>query len=230
MNYLTSKFSACKISLVFLISLLSSTSFSTSAHSQGLSAEEIQQQLSRPKTRSMRNLTVEKAPETITTTVAPNSEITPSKPVVEMPPAIPQTATTEISSSPLLNLTPTAQTTQPKLEEERIQVSLQIKFDFNSSKISSVSDLQVAALAKALKSKDLDHQRFMVEGHTDAKGKPDYNRRLSQDRADSVTSKLVLLGIERSRLSSIGLGSSRPLSGMSSFSDENRRVVIVAND
>ena len=50
-----------------------------------------------------------------------------------------------------------------------------------------------------------------VEGHTDATGPEAYNQGLSERRAASVRKYLVEGGIAASRLTSAGLGESRPI-------------------
>lgn len=50
-----------------------------------------------------------------------------------------------------------------------------------------------------------------IHSHTDSKGKKDYNRVLSQKRAESVVDYLVQNGIERSRLTAKGFGDTMPI-------------------
>jgi outer membrane protein OmpA-like peptidoglycan-associated protein len=54
---------------------------------------------------------------------------------------------------------------------------------------------------------------FMVriEGHTDSHGKPVYNKKLSQKRADSVKAYLTEHGAEPSRLIAVGYGEEAPI-------------------
>ncbi|MCB1861240.1 MAG: OmpA family protein [Gammaproteobacteria bacterium] len=54
--------------------------------------------------------------------------------------------------------------------------------------------------------------RLLVKGHTGLRGDDAANRRLSQERADSVTRYLmVTYGLDANRIQSLGYGSSRPL-------------------
>ncbi|MGE5616298.1 MAG: OmpA family protein [Bacillota bacterium] len=71
-----------------------------------------------------------------------------------------------------------------------------------------------------------------IGGHTDNVGKPDYNRKLSAERADAVRAWLVAHGVGAGRLTSRGYGDSSPV--VPNDSDENRarnrRVELKRND
>jgi len=56
-------------------------------------------------------------------------------------------------------------------------------------------------------------ETFVVEigGHTDSRGADDYNRQLSQDRADAVRNYLVSKGVPEDNLVSVGYGETQPL-------------------
>jgi OmpA-OmpF porin, OOP family len=125
------------------------------------------------------------------------------------------------------NLTVDVATAQEVAVAEKASLSLQIQFDFNSASVKAESKESLANLATAMQSKDLLEAKFVIEGHTDAKGKQDYNQRLSQHRADSVREFLVSKGVDGVRLSTAGKGSSDPANTADPLSAENRRVKIV---
>ena len=77
-----------------------------------------------------------------------------------------------------------------------------------------------------MRSERLSALRFRVEGHTDAKGNPAYNLRLSQRRADSVIGHLTAAGVERTRLNAEGRGATELLRPDAPNAIENRRVRI----
>lgn len=72
--------------------------------------------------------------------------------------------------------------------------------------------------------------RAEVAGHTDDRGAADYNRSLSQKRADSVRSYLVSKGVDSSRLTARGYGEDSPIADnkTSQGRAQNRRVELRA--
>ena len=112
----------------------------------------------------------------------------------------------------------------------RPSLSLLIQFDFNSARVRPESQQALSNLAKALSSPELVESRFAVEGHTDAKGRAEYNLKLSQDRADAVRDYLLAQGIARNRLGSEGKGSNDLANKAEPYAAENRRVRIVNLD
>ncbi|MBC5764589.1 OmpA family protein [Ramlibacter albus] len=113
------------------------------------------------------------------------------------------------------------------LVPERASVSLQIHFDFDSAKVSPESTSQLEKLAEALASDQLRNYRFALEGHTDAKGRADYNQRLSERRAEAVRAVLMQRGVDGARLVASGKGASEPANPADPLAAENRRVRVV---
>jgi len=68
--------------------------------------------------------------------------------------------------------------------------------------------------------------RFLIEGHTDDRGRDAYNLNLSNERAASVRNYLTGKGISSSRLESQGFGEARPIASNKTAAgrQENRRV------
>ncbi len=77
---------------------------------------------------------------------------------------------------------------------------------------------------KVLKTVD---DAFVIEGHTDSIASESYNRRLSQQRADSVRTYLMMGGVDASRMQSVGMGESQPIASNETEAGRqmNRRVV-----
>ncbi len=118
------------------------------------------------------------------------------------------------------------QTEQPASVAQKF-VSLTIGFKFNSAEISPESADTLSALATALKSDQLASLEFMIEGHTDGKGTPDYNMKLSNQRASSVKTYLEKQGISAKRIRSQGKGDTELANVDDRFAAENRRVKII---
>ncbi len=99
-----------------------------------------------------------------------------------------------------------------------------ITFRHNSAELTVGSHATLDAAAKVL----TEHQDLRIEigGHTDNSGTPEYNRGLSQRRAEAVKAYLVKKGIADTRLTSKGYGPDKPLVPNTSKEAQakNRRV------
>lgn len=71
--------------------------------------------------------------------------------------------------------------------------------------------------------------KLSVEGHTDSDGDAEFNKNLSEQRAETVMNKLIAMGINSDRLSSSGMGEDVPITDNSSPEGKanNRRVEFV---
>jgi OmpA-OmpF porin, OOP family len=106
-------------------------------------------------------------------------------------------------------------------------VALYINFDFDKADIRPESQPIIDEVVKLLR--DNPGLSLTVEGHTDNVGTPDYNRRLSDERATSVVAALTAQGIEARRLRAAGFGQERPIAdnGTDEGRARNRRVELV---
>lgn len=107
-------------------------------------------------------------------------------------------------------------------------ISMQIQFAFNSTRIEGGSLQTMENLALALASPELQDRRFTIVGHTDGVGSAEYNQRLSQQRARSVSDFLTSRGVDAARLNTQGKGFTELLNPADPAADENRRVEIIA--
>jgi outer membrane protein OmpA-like peptidoglycan-associated protein len=105
-------------------------------------------------------------------------------------------------------------------------VNLNIPFELNSSALKPQASEQLKQLELALTSDSLAKSRFMVAGHTDAKGSAQYNKQLSLRRAQAVKQFLVAKGMDGSRLDTVGYGSEKLLNPDHPEDSSNRRVEI----
>jgi len=114
------------------------------------------------------------------------------------------------------------------IAQARPTIDLTIYFDFNSAEVGARAVPTLVELGKALTSDALKETRFLLAGHTDAKGSNAYNLRLSQRRADAIRSFLATrFGVDERRLLSVGYGEEQLKDTGNPFADENRRVQVV---
>lgn len=102
-----------------------------------------------------------------------------------------------------------------------------IDFDSDSDHIRDESKGTLDTLVTMLKSNaDL---RITVEGHTDSSSTPEHNQSLSEQRATAVKRYLAGAGIDAARLSTAGLGSTKPVASNDTALGRasNRRVELV---
>ena len=112
----------------------------------------------------------------------------------------------------------------------RPSLSMAIRFDFDSARLRPEGAAVLDRLAAALQTPELKDSRFLIEGHTDAKGAADYNLRLSQQRADEARRYLMAHGVSGQRLDAAGRGAQEPATPAAQLAAENRRVRIVNID
>lgn len=102
-----------------------------------------------------------------------------------------------------------------------------IQFDFDSASIKPESDATLGEIARLLSANP--QLTILVVGHTDAAGAFEYNRGLSQKRADAVVASLTAKGVATKRLFPVGVSFAAPIA--SNATDEgrakNRRVELV---
>jgi outer membrane protein OmpA-like peptidoglycan-associated protein len=165
--------------------------------------------------RGMRNLGVEAEPET-----PPGPDgIDPSN--IPMPPLAHPGAAAVTAPRPA----PTATVPQPAGPG---MIDLALQFEFDSDRLSAQDRATLNELAFAMRSPELAGRRFLIEGHTDSKGNPAYNLRLSRQRAQAVRALLVVQRVAPDRLRAEGKGSAEPIDPARPDAPENRRVRIIS--
>jgi outer membrane protein OmpA-like peptidoglycan-associated protein len=112
--------------------------------------------------------------------------------------------------------------------EAKPNVNLEVPFEFNSADLSPKAVTALGSLGKALQDGQLSAADILVAGHTDAKGRAEYNQTLSQRRAEAVREYLVKnFNIPAAKLIPVGYGREKLKVPAHPFADENRRVQVV---
>lgn len=108
-----------------------------------------------------------------------------------------------------------------------VRQDIQMSFDLGSAQLTEVARQKLDRFAASLRRVGT-FRAFTVEGHTDSSGGPAINRALSRARAASVVDYLASKGVDRSKLTPVGLAYDRPLPGRNAADPANRRVEIFA--
>ena len=130
-----------------------------------------------------------------------------------------------------LMLQPKPKNASVEVGKDQITIKQQIQFGLNSAVILPESFGLMTELADTL-IRTPRIKRVEVQGHTDNQGPDDYNKMLSQQRADAVRQWLVQHGVTGDRLVAVGYGASQPLvpNVTEALRAKNRRVQFLIKD
>ncbi len=107
-----------------------------------------------------------------------------------------------------------------------------ITFPTNSAELSATSKANLSKMIEVFN--EFPDTYLNVSGHTDDKGADEYNMKLSERRANSVSSYLIAQGIASSKITTEWFGETKPR--VTNDSDENRaknrrvQILIVPNE
>lgn len=112
-----------------------------------------------------------------------------------------------------------------KVEGNVVRILQQVHFATGSATILPESFPMLQEIANLLKANQ-GIKRMSINGHTDNKGSAELNKKLSQDRANSVMKWLTQHGVEENRLEAHGWGMEKPIEDNSTEQGRaaNRRV------
>jgi OmpA-OmpF porin, OOP family len=101
-----------------------------------------------------------------------------------------------------------------------------LNFEVGSATILAESHPELDQLAKMLH--DNPHMVIQLEGHTDVKGDPSANLKLSQQRVDAAKNYLITKGVAKARVKTKAFGGTQPLSRENTEAAHklNRRVEV----
>lgn len=102
-----------------------------------------------------------------------------------------------------------------------------VLFGVNSSSLKPGAYDELDRVSKVLN--QYPQTSIIISGHTDSTGTEEYNQKLSERRAEVVKNALAGMGVNPSRMTSVGYGESKPVTDNSTESGRqmNRRVEII---
>ena len=109
-------------------------------------------------------------------------------------------------------------------------IGMDVKFQTGSADLTPEAKAQLENLGKVLASRKgkLAPGEIVIEGHADARGSAEYNKRLSEQRAHSVVKHLVTAhGVEAKSLKPLGMGKEHLKDPAHPDAPINRRVELV---
>ena len=111
------------------------------------------------------------------------------------------------------------------LTESNIAIMDKVQFEVGKAALLPASHALLDEVAKMLKDNP-QVESISVEGHTDSTGSAELNRKLSQQRAESVAKYLSSKGVKASRMEPKGFGPDRPIADNETDPgrEANRRV------
>jgi len=113
-------------------------------------------------------------------------------------------------------------------EQDLPNVDIEVLFAYDSSEITPDTAASLLNLGRALADPRLAEQRFVIAGHTDARGARAYNEALSDRRAQAVRHFLIeRFKIAPDKLVARGFGETQLKNPRNPRAPENRRVQVI---
>ena len=160
---------------------------------------------------------------------APTPDAAPGAPRSEAAPKAPPADTKPASSSASQTDKPVVkEAIEARITDKHIVISGKVLFETGNAKLKKVSYEVLDEVVFALE-KHPEIIKLQVVGHTDSDGDAKANTRLSKRRATTVMNYLIRKGIEKDRVSAVGLGEDQPIASNDTEEgkDKNRRVEFV---
>ncbi len=109
----------------------------------------------------------------------------------------------------------------------RLGLPERLLFDFNKYEIKSEHETEITRLASQLQKYNLN--KVKIIGYTDNIGNPEYNLKLSEQRANSVANVFLNHGFIKQNIQIIGKGAAQPIQANDTEDHraENRRVAVI---
>lgn len=110
--------------------------------------------------------------------------------------------------------------------KETVSVKLNVQFDFDSAAARPGHRAEVKRVYDFMR--QYPQTKVTIEGHTDSLGSAEYNKNLSQRRANTIANMLTTdFNVDADRVTAVGYGEDRPVASNDTDAgrQENRRVV-----
>ena len=156
---------------------------------------------------------------------SPEAEAAPEPDQAESKASEPEASAAEASKGDDKGEVEVKEAIEARITDKHIVISGKVLFGTGNAKLKKVSFAVLDEVVAALR-KHPEIIKLQVVGHTDSDGDAKANIRLSKRRATAVMKYLVKKGIERDRLSAIGMGEDNPIASNDTEEgkDKNRRV------
>jgi len=116
---------------------------------------------------------------------------------------------------------------RPSIERS---IGMEVRFQTGSAELTPAAKAQLQGLGQALAARNgkLNPGEILIEGHADARGSAEFNKRLSDERARAVAKHLVNThSVDGRALKPVGVGKDRLKDSAHPDSEVNRRVELV---
>ncbi|TXF85037.1 OmpA family protein [Neolewinella aurantiaca] len=109
------------------------------------------------------------------------------------------------------------------------QIKINFPYNESTTRLSNNTENYLKTLAQRMTE---TNETVAIVGHTDVRGRDDYNMTLGQKRADFVKKRLVSYGVQANRISTSSMGETRPeIPNATTDAQhyENRRAILTLN-
>ncbi len=111
---------------------------------------------------------------------------------------------------------------------EKVTLKAGALFDVNKADLKAAGKSELDAMVGKIKDSNTRIEQITVTGYTDSTGAAEYNRKLSERRAEAVKAYLVSKGLNGDRIVTKGAGDAQPVASNKTAAGraQNRRVEI----
>ena len=130
--------------------------------------------------------------------------------------------------TPIAAAEPTPAPAPQPIVIERVSLSTDVLFGFNKAELTPAGEQKLDELAKSAQGANVE--KVVLTGHADRIGSEEYNKELSEKRAQAVAGYLAQRGVDSSRLEVEGKGESQPITGnecakLGKDSNKNQKLI-----